>query len=228
MHLAVIPARGGSKRIPGKNIRLLGGKPLVCYTIEAALGCTRLDKVIVSSDIPEVRELVLGYDTPRLLYVERPAELSGDLVTTEDVLLHVLKAQAAEAPVESLVTLLPTSPFRGSEVIDECMRLFLENGADSVCTFSQDKLKLGRFDPTSRRFSLLDENTPAEMHKIGLTAFDNPSTYVTRPEILAKLKFVLGPNNYGVLIDKFSGIDINDEIDWMFAEAILRAKRRQA
>lgn len=224
MNIAIIPARVGSKRIQGKNMKELGGKPLVCYTIEAALASKEIDKIVISSDIPELAKVVNQYKSKKLFIFQRPQELSGDFVTTEDVLINVINEVNPQMTIGAVITLLPTAPFRTAEIIDRCISLFYEKNADAVLTFSLEKLKLGKYDEKTQQFELIDKNTPAEMHKIALTAYDNPSTYVTKPKVLFEKHFLLGEKNYGIYIDKVSGLDINDEIDWLFAEAILRSK----
>ena len=139
-NIAIIPARAGSKRIPGKNMRKLGDKPLVNYTIEAALACKHIDKIVVSSDIPELAAVVSEYQSEKLLFLKRPQELSGDFVTTEDVLVHVVNEVNTKNAISAVITLLPTSPFRNAEIIDRCISLFYEKRADAVLTFSLEHI----------------------------------------------------------------------------------------
>src|ERR1041385_3098636 len=109
--LGVVPARAGSKGISRKNLEPLGGKPLLQWTIEAALGATRIDRVLLTSDDPDAIPLAerLGCPAPFV----RPAELAADRVPTVDVVLHALDWVAAHGDtVGSVVVLHPTSPFR--------------------------------------------------------------------------------------------------------------------
>lgn len=222
--IAIIPARAGSKRLPGKNIRPLAGKPLVCHTIEAARACAAIEKIIISSDIDVMPRLIEDYRDDRIQHCDRPQDLCGDLVSTEEVLIDVLERVDGGGDFTGVVTLLPTSPFRGTNVIQECIDRFTETGCDAALTVTRQRFKWGQRDDATGRFSLADPDTPAHMHKVRPTFLDNPSTYVTKKSVLVGRKFVLGDDNYGVEIDRTTGLDINDELDWMLAEQVA-AKR---
>lgn len=224
-YVAIVPARAGSRRLPGKNIRPLGGKPLICHTLEAGLASARLDLIVVSSDIPEIGGIVASYGDSRLRAMARPPELAGDLVTTEAVLLAVL-AQLGNPPVKGVVTLSPTSPFRTGALIDRCIERFEASGVEAAMTVERMKLRLGRFDEASGEFALLDPETPAEMHRLAPSFAENPAVYVTRPDVLAQRGFVIGTRNVGIEVDREVGLDINDPLDFELAEVIM-ARRNQ-
>jgi CMP-N-acetylneuraminic acid synthetase len=226
-YVAIIPARAGSRRLPGKNIRPLGGKPLICHTIEAGLASARLDLIVVSSDIPGIEDIVASYGDARLRAMPRPAELAGDLVTTEAVLLAVL-AQLGDPAVKGVVTLSPTSPFRTGALIDQCIERFEATNADAAMTVERMKLRLGRFDETTGEFSLLDPDTPPEMHRLAPSFAENPAVYVTRPDVLAQRGFVIGKRNVAVEVDRITGIDINDSIDFELAEVVYARRNAPA
>ena len=132
MILGVVPARGGSKGVPGKNIRPVLGKPLIAYSIECGLRCPSIDRLIVSTDSPEIAEIAqhLGSEVPFM----RPSELAGDLVPMLPVLQHSL--QAAEKHygkiVEALVLLDPTGPLRTVDDVEGCLKLFRRSHCDAV------------------------------------------------------------------------------------------------
>lgn len=115
--IAIIPARGGSKGIPGKNIKFLGGKPLIAHTIEAARKAETVQRVIVSTDDAEIAQISKQWGAEVIL---RPTEISGDLASSESALLHVLKvlAEHSQPQPELLVFLQCTSPFTSAEDID--------------------------------------------------------------------------------------------------------------
>ncbi len=121
--LAVIPARGGSKRLPGKNIKTLGGKPLIAWSIDAARASGCCVDVLVSTDDPAIAEVAKahGASVPWL----RPAELASDTAGSVDVLLHAVDwYQAHRAPLDAVLLLQPTSPFRSSDAIARAVDLF--------------------------------------------------------------------------------------------------------
>ena len=130
--LAVIPARGGSKQVPRKNLRLLGGKPLIQWSIEAARASTELDRCIVSTDDDEIAEVAraLGAEVPFL----RPAEYAQDNTPDLPVFQHALRwlAEHEGYRPSMIVHLRPTLPFRESRQIDDVIRLLRETGADCV------------------------------------------------------------------------------------------------
>lgn len=129
--LAVIPARGGSKGLPGKNILPVGGKPLISYTIDAARSSPSIDRLILSSDDQAIMDAARewGCEVP----FRRPGALATDTATTIDVILHALD----ELPgYEVVVVLQPTSPLRTGHDIDEACRVFLESGAPACVSVS--------------------------------------------------------------------------------------------
>lgn len=134
--LGLIPARGGSKGIPNKNLVPLGGKPLIAYTIEAARGSALLDDFIVSTDSPEIQRaaLELGGNAPFL----RPPELATDTAGMPEVALHALDTYRTDTAFDYLLLLQPTSPLRSSADIDACIDLAGRYEAGSVLSFSNE------------------------------------------------------------------------------------------
>ncbi len=130
--LALIPARGGSKGIPHKNIAPLGGKPLLAHTIDAVLDHPLIDRVAVSTDDPEIAAVAKQYgaETPFL----RPREISGDRCTLTDVVSHAIEYLEKDGPIGVFLLLYPTSPFRSRRLLENCLLPILEGKADSVTT----------------------------------------------------------------------------------------------
>ncbi|MBO6516170.1 MAG: acylneuraminate cytidylyltransferase family protein [Bacteroidia bacterium] len=132
--MGVIPARGGSKRVPRKNLKLLNGKPLIMYTIEQALKCNRLNHVFVSTDDDEIAEVAraAGAKVPFM----RPKELAQDKSSDFEVFDHFVQTMQADhnIDIDVLVNLRPTSPFRLPEDIDTVIDLLIQQNADSVRT----------------------------------------------------------------------------------------------
>lgn len=130
--VAIIPARGGSKGVPRKNVRLVAGKPLLAWNIEAALGAKSVDLVVVSTDDDEIAGVAERYGAR---VVRRPAEISGDTATSESALLHALGVLRDEGcNPDILVFMQCTSPLTASEDIDGCVDVLLKDGADSAFT----------------------------------------------------------------------------------------------
>lgn len=160
--LALVPARGGSKGVPGKNIRPLAGKPLISYTINAALRSEYQLRVVVSTDDVRIAEVsrAAGAEVPFL----RPQELALDETPTLSVVqdaLHWLKEHEAYEP-EIVVLLQPTSPLRTAQHIDEGIRLLLETGADSVisvCEAEHSPYWMWRVDSEGRVTRFMEEGS---------------------------------------------------------------------
>jgi CMP-N-acetylneuraminic acid synthetase len=108
-----------------------------------------------------------------------------------------------------------------AETIDKCIGLFLNKKADSVLAVGRAKIRIGSFDPQTLEFSFAMKNPPSKMSQWPPTFFDNSSIYITKSSVLKQKKFILGQKNYAVETDKIQGHDINDPVDWAFAESLI-------
>lgn len=216
--LAIIPARGGSKGVPRKNIRDLAGKPLIAWTIEAALASSGLDRVVVSTEDDEIAAISrdLGANVPFL----RPPELAFDDTTTLAVLQDVLarlKAEEGYSP-EVVMTLQPTSPIRSTEHIDEAISLF---GADSKADSLVSCIEVPHiFHPESVMKAddqgylrpYLDHPQPTRRQdKAPVFARNGAAIYMTRTGCLDQ--FIFGGNLIAYPMDEVSSLDIDSELD---------------
>jgi N-acylneuraminate cytidylyltransferase len=222
--IAVIPARGGSKGIPRKNIRPLGGRPLIAYTIEAALG-SRLTRVVVSTEDAEISEISskLGAEV-----VARPAELAQDETATLPVLQHAVSQAGGD--FEAVMTLQPTSPFRTSGHIDESIaRLAKHPEADSLVSVTRIPHSMipesamvldgsGYLKPCAN-----SESAPLRrQEKPVYYARNGAAIYITRAERLKD--FIWGGRTLPYPMGKLESLDIDDLEDWALAEALLAAR----
>lgn len=130
--LAVTPARGGSKGLPGKNIKNICGKPLLCHSIDIAKASQYVDDILVSTDCSDIAEVARAAGAEVYL---RPVELATDTALVADVLRHLIENRPVTH--DYIVLLEATSPMRTVEVVDECIELLSSSGADSVATFSK-------------------------------------------------------------------------------------------
>lgn len=203
MVLGLIPARGGSKGIPGKNVKMICGKPLIVWSIEAALKSNRLDKVVVSTDSRYIAKIAKNAGAEILM---RPAELATDTASTQDVMVHALQHYHAD----TLVLLQPTSPYRSDGLIDACICEFVEGGYDSLATgFICNYKEYGT-------------NTLPRQEIEGFF-YDDGNVYVI------KTKNILSGDRYGnkigrKLISRYENAEIDDEFDFWLLEHILRDK----
>ena len=232
--VGIIPARGGSVGVPLKNIKALNEKPLIAYTIEAAIASNCLDRIIVSTDHDEIRKISLdfGAEVPFV----RPKNISED-VETELVLQHAVRFLEDQEKLEisGVVLLQPTSPFRKVRTIQNCVKLFQETeGADSVVSINNIEghrpewmfsiNKNGRIDPYATPF--LHKDKPviklAARQSFPVLYRHNGSVYVTSRDLLMKDNLVIGPNAYSVITEEIEAVDIDTHEDLLVSEALMK------
>ena len=225
--LGLITARGGSKGVPRKNVRLLNGKPLLEYTAAAASEARSLCRLVISTDDAEIADVArrCGVDVPFM----RPSELALDTSPTFPVLEHALVTLREQGDEFDAVCLLqPTNPLRRASDIDACVEILRSTGADSVVSvlpvpheynpkwvyWRQNdgdlKISTGDAEPISRR-----QDLPPAFHRDG-------SVYVTRSETILTGKSLYGERVHGYEIDPRFSVNIDTEEDWKEAEDRLR------
>lgn len=218
--LAVVPARGGSKGVPRKNVAPLDGEPLIIHTLRAARDAHSIDRIVVSTDDREIAAIAreAGVDV-----IDRPSELAGGDSPTEAALLHVLETLAArgEQPPEYVVTLEPTSPLRTAALIDACVANAIAERAGSVMTVAETRESLGRLDENGR-FSFLFPGQPRRRQLREPLYRESGAVYVTRTDALLATRSVLAEPLYGVVVPDEQAVDINTPLDFVVAGAILR------
>ncbi len=205
MILGVTPARGGSKGIPRKNIREIGGKPLIAWTIEVAKKSKLLNRYIVSTENDEIARISKLHGAEIL---KRPHELASDEASTLSVLQHVIK----EIPCETVVVLQATSPIRDHNLIDCCIKEFIDNEYDSLATgficryveYKKVKVELRRQDYNG-------------------FFYDDGIVYIIRADMITK------GDRYGSkigrkIISPWENVEIDDEFDFWVAEKIILEK----
>jgi len=224
--LGVITARGGSKGVPGKNIRLLGGKPLLVWTAEAARGSKRLARVILSTDDEAIAEVgrTAGIDVPFM----RPPELARDETPTLPVLQHAVAAlEATNDQYDAICLLQPTNPLRTPSMIDECVALLADTNADSAVTILPVPAELNphwvyfRSDDGALRLAT-GEATPIPRRQLLPPAFHREgSVYVIRRDVLMTQGSLYGTRTVGHLVDPARSVNIDTLDDWARAEAMV-------
>jgi CMP-N,N'-diacetyllegionaminic acid synthase len=215
--LALITARGGSKRLPGKNIRILGGKPLINWTIDVVKGLPSICCVLVSTDNSEIASICkkAGANVPWL----RPPELATDEASSADVALHALDWYESEnGNVDGLILLQPTSPFRSRETLEAGIKLFVEKKR-SVIAVSEVKAHPSRcFSISSGNIRMFCESEACQRAYAA-----NGSLYIISPSALRQTKSFLEETSIPLIIDSpRESIDIDTDLDWFFAESLLK------
>jgi CMP-N,N'-diacetyllegionaminic acid synthase len=220
--LAIIPARGGSKGIPRKNVTMLAGKPLITWTIEVALACPLIGKTVVSTDDEEIASLArkLGAEV-----VMRPAELALDVTPTRPVLIHAeAETRKAGFAADAVVTLQPTSPLRTIRHLTEALNLYLAHPeAESLVSVTRVPHHMGPEalmeiegawgKPVSSSAPLRRQEKPQHWCRNGA------AIYVTKLECLKD--FIWGGKTLVYPMDKLSSVDVDDREDLLIAEALL-------
>lgn len=224
--LAIIPARGGSKSIPLKNIKPLLGSPLIAYTIKEALKSEYLDRIIVSTDDIQIAKISQGYgaDVPFI----RPKELAQDTSPTLSVIQHALLYLESEGYIPDFVVLLqPTSPLREVKHIDEAIKKMLDTDADSVITITKSEIhpywmcklkgdKVFPFIKTSKK-SLRRQDLPP-IYKL------NGAVVVSKREVILSGKNWQNQDIRAIIMDPIYSIDIDTPLDFYLAERLMELK----
>jgi CMP-N-acetylneuraminic acid synthetase len=249
--LGIIPARGGSKRVPRKNIRLLGGKPLICWVIEAARQVSQINRLVVSSDDDEVLEIAKSYDEK--LPLRRPVEISTDTSLAIEYIKHALGViETMQKPARSkgemqkparskgeidvdsveptrfdaVVILQPSSPLTLPEDISATIELLKRTNADTAVSVVQLehaihplKLKVMRGDKLLPYFE--EERGRMAEHELPKLFVRNCAVYATRRETIERNQ-IIGTDCRGYIMPRERSVDINDEMDFMFAEFLIQ------
>jgi CMP-N,N'-diacetyllegionaminic acid synthase len=223
--LALVPARGGSKRVPNKNIRELGGKPLINWSIEAAQGIPEILDILVSTDSLVIADVAraAGALVPWL----RPAELSTDTAKSIDVCLHAMDWYETEkCRVDGLLLMQPTSPFRSKHTIQSAIALFQRHGGRAVVAVSMaDSHPMWCFQIENERLQPFLNNGGLSMRSqdLPLAYVINGCLYIATPSHLKINHSFFGNDIVPLLVSQHKeALDIDSEWDWEIAEAILQ------
>ena len=225
--LGIIPARGGSKGLPGKNTRLLAGRPLLEWTVRAARASGRIDCLILSTDDAGIAAAgtACACEVPFL----RPAELAGDKTPMIDVVLHALDTLGGG--FDLVVLLQPTSPLRSSQDITACVDLCVQTGAPSVVAVtpaSESPYWMFTLDTGQALARLLPE-APVQTRRQDLPPayLVNGAVYVARPDWLRRHRAFIAADTKGYVMPAERSIDIDDLNDWAAAEEVFHRMHSQ-
>lgn len=223
--LGIIPARAGSKRVPRKNVRSFGGKPLCTWIIEAALRCACFDRLVVSSDDDEV--LAIAEQCAAGLALRRPPEIAQDHSLAIDYVRHALRTtEAGGARYDGVVIMQVTSPLTRTEDIEGTVELLRRTGAESTTTVVEldfaihpAKLKLMHGD---RLFPYLEEERGrTAQHQLPTVYVRSGSVYASRRDVIER-GIILGDDCRGHIMPRQRSVDINEEADFLYAEFLRR------
>ena len=226
--IALIPARGDSKGLPRKNIRLLGEHPLISYTITAALKCSEISSVIVSTEDSEIKELSIQWGAK---VVDRPTELAEDDTGSELVVVHALDDLKDRGyDFDILLLLQPTSPLRNEKHISESINIYCNSGAGaliSVCEAEHTPFKFFNINDAYLKPLFSESMLFKPRDLLPKTCRQNGAIYIISVREFKKNRSFLLKNTISYFMDTYSSIDIDNEYDFDMAELIISKQCRQ-
>ena len=217
--IALIPLRGGSKSIPKKNIKIIAGKPLLAWVLEAAKSSLNIDAVFVSTECDEIAQVIQDLDLG-IVIIPRPIDLATDHASTESVMLHFMD----EVDFDLLVTIQATSPLLTAQDLDRAILEFQNSQLDSMLSavrtkrfFWDENCKPINYDPVFR---------PRRQDFLG-TFMENGAFYITKKNVLKTDKCRLGGKIGIYEMDEFAALEIDEAGDWERVEQILLTRPRK-
>lgn len=212
--IAIIPARGGSKRLLGKNVLPLAGKPLLAHSIEFAKKHSFISEVYVSTDDDEIKKVALQYGAK---VIDRPVVISGDLEPTITALQHVL--EMIDAKVENVVLLQATNPLRPEFLLSEAFELFEKNNLESLFTVSRDEHKLGKIE--DGKFVPFNYKPGQRSQDLEPLYFENGLLYIAKASLIQE-GILMNENSFPMLVNHpFTKVDIDTQEDFDYAEYLI-------
>lgn len=225
--LGIIPARGGSKRLPNKNILMLNDKPLIAYSIEAGKKCSYLDELMVTTDSEKIKKIAekFGANVPFL----RPKYLATDTTSNFDTVKHTIEfyKNILNKTFDYFVLLQPTSPLRSTSNINEAIEFLIKKRADAVISISKmehnplksntipDNLSLKNFQP--------EHVKNKRMQDLETYYRENGAIYIVDIDrFIQEKNFFINDNIYGYIMKQEKSVDIDTKLDFLIAETILK------
>ncbi len=227
-HLAIIPARSGSKGVTDKNIRLLGGIPLLAWSIQAAVKCRLFDRIILSTDNPEYAQIgkQYGAEAPWL----RDKRLAADDTPTAEVIIDLLDRLEGEGQSFTFFTLLqPTSPLRTREDIMAAWSLLLDKEAEaivSVCPCDHPPLWCNTLPPDGSLKEFLRPDVMVPRQQLPEQYRVNGAIYMVLTRSFRAHRTFFTPKSYALVMPRERSVDIDDETDFILAEAIINRNKK--
>ena len=216
-NIAIIPARGGSKRLPNKNILLLDGIPLIAHSIiYAQKNATIIDAVFVSTDDKKIKEIAIKYGAK---VIDRPIELAGDLEPTVSALKHCLEI-INDKKIENVILLQPTNPLRPENLLKDSYNLFIENNSDSLFTVTRNHQKFGKI--INNEYVPFNYEVGQRGQDLEPIYFENGLLYITKTEAILE-DVIITKNAFAFEINHpFSNVDIDVQEDFDYASYLLK------
>lgn len=221
--VAIVPARCGSKGLPGKNIKLLHSKPIIAYTIEEALKSRYITDIIISTDCKEIENIAIRYGAKS--YFLRPKYLSTDDALAVDNYIYTIDRLNREFGygIEEFVVLQPTSPLRKVDDIDGAISLFKEKNADSVISYTEEDHPIfwHKFLTDDLRFENIFDETLENRQKYRKSYYPNGAIFVFKKSLIQKRAYY-GEKSYAFVMPRDRSVDIDIIEDFEYVEFLMR------
>ena len=220
--IAIIPARGGSKGLPGKNIKELNGKPLIAYTIECALQSKYIDHVVVSTDDPKIAAIPIKYgaEVPFL----RPACLATDTSMAVDNYIYTIKrlTELYNITIDSFLVLQPTSPLRQVEDIDGAVSLFIDKDADSVISYTPEAHPIfwHKYIDSENKLNNIFDDIIDNRQNLKRSYYPNGAIYVFKSALIRQ-RIYYTEKSYAYIMPRNRSVDIDYLEDFQYVEFML-------
>lgn len=214
--IVIIPARGGSKRLPDKNILLLGGTPLIAHSIlYAQKNSTIIDDIYVSTDNEAIKKISIEYGAK---VIDRPAKLSGDFEPTVTAIKHVL--ETINFKVENVIVLQVTNPLRPENLLKDCFETYQKQDCDGLFTVSCSERKLGKIK--NNKFLPFNYTVGQRSQDLEPLFYENGLLYITKAESILENK-IISENTYPYEVNHiFANVDIDTQADLDYAEYLYK------
>ena len=220
MNVIVIPARSGSKRIKNKNIKILNNKPLITFLLDKFKGKKLKEKIFVSSDSNKIKKIVSNYKN--INFVKRPKKLASDLSKIEEALIHVINKEKLKKK-GWIITIQPNSPFIKYKTIKKIINLVKNTKTNCIMTVSKNNSDFWYKEKNNKNFvKRLFPKAPRNTQKRQPLFEENSAIYATKISYLLKTKKIFDQKNISYEISKIEGLDINDKLDFLIAESIIK------
>jgi CMP-N-acetylneuraminic acid synthetase len=224
--IAIIPARGGSKRIPEKNIQLFGGVPLLVHSIQYALANKEIiDDVYVSTDDDEIKKIALEYGAK---VIDRPVQFSGDFEPTVSALKHVL--ESIESDVENVILLQPTNPLRPDNLLKEAFEVYQKANCESLFTVTRNHQKFGKI--MDNKFQPFNYSIGQRSQDLEPLFFENGLLYISKASLILPLDCaradskIISENAFPFEVNHiFANVDIDTPEDLEYAEFLYQKSK---
>lgn len=218
--IAVIPARGKSKRLPNKNILMLGGIPLLAHSIlYAQTNSVIFDAIYVTTDDATIKKIALEYGA---IVIDRPADISGDLEPTVSALQHVLQTISTETEDLNIVLLQPTNPLRPENLLVEAFETYQNNNCESLFTVTRNHQKFGKI--VNNQFMPFNYSIGQRSQDLDPLYFENGLLYIIKAKSVTEGK-IISENSIPYEVNHIFGhVDIDTQTDLDYANFLIKNK----